>query len=636
MPVTQQEIDQGFVSGQESPMTAFLRANAGQFSSPQEAISAATAAGIRVGFGDLNTLFTRQSSSAPAPFEQLNPSANMGAPQQIQPTPQVVAPQQIQPTATSGQTSALTPIAASQPGGLVQGSQSVSPQGGVPPTGLIGAESAIGSGLQAALGQFGSAEQALRGGLEGSLQGVQAAQDFTSEGRSLALRQLAGGFNPALTQARGQTEQGISALQQGGQAGAAASQAAIDQLNAAQQDVGGLFEQGIQPIQQFVAPGQQSQQVQAALSGALGPQAQAQAFANFTDSPGQEFLRERGERALTRNASATGGLGGGRVLQELQRQGIGLAQQDFANQFDRLGQVTGQGQQAAGQVGQLRGQQAGIFGQLGGARSDVLQQQGLNAIGTGRDILAARQGLGGQLADINIGRGVAGADVVTGAGRQLGAGALTGADLAFRTGGQLAQNRFGVGGTLLGVGGQLAQGRTRAGEQIAGAALGTGTALASMANQLGAGTASVLGAGGGNLANLLSGTGAAQSGSQSQLATLLANLATQQGSTVAGLPGIPGIQETKGIIGGIGQAAGGAGGLIAALSDIRLKENIRPAGVSDGGHNLYTWDWNDKGLAIAASQPGFGVLAQEVQETLPSAVIRGPDGYLRVDYSRIH
>lgn len=193
-----------------------------------------------------------------------------------------------------------------------------------------------------------------------------------------------------------------------------------------------------------------------------------------------------------------------------------------------------------------------------------------------------------------------------------------------------------MGQTLLGVGGQLAQGRTRAGEQIAGAALGTGNALAGYANQLGRDTSTVLGQGGGNLANLLSGAGAAQAGSQSQLATILANIATQQGSTIAGLPGIPGVQQTQGILGGIGQAAGGIGAAMTAFSDIRLKENIRRVGVSQGGHNLYLWDWNETGRRITGNQPGFGVLAQELQETLPEAVTRGECGFLRVDYSRVH
>lgn len=564
------ELAGGFTTSGVPPVLAFLQQNAGKFSSAQEAIQAATAAGIRVGSGDLNNFFTRQSSSIPSPFEQANPSANMGAPAPL-PT-----------SGVNGFRTAPTPAPLPTSGGFVQEAKppvgtAVAPgtpapvgagatltgefipagsAGGAPPTGLIGAEQALQGGAAGAQAGFVGAEQALRGGLTGALQGITQGRQDIQQGQGSALRSIA------------------SAQGAGSRA----------------------FQQGIDPIASFISPGQQSQQVQAALSGALGPDAQARAFASFNESPGQAFLRERGERAVTRNAAATGGTQGGRVLQELQRQGIGLAQQDFSNQFDRLGQITGQGQLAAGQAGQLRGQQAGFLGQMGQLRA------------------GAQQGAATQLAGL-------GTDA---------------ANLAFQTGGQLAQNRIGQGQSLFNTGQLLAGGRTRAGEQIAGAALGTGSGLAGLSTQLGMDTSDVLGAAGGNLANLLSGAGAAQAGSQSQLAALLANIATGQGSTIAGLPGIPGIQQDPGIIGGIGQAAAGGGALIAALSDIRLKENIRSAGVSQDGHNLYLWDWNETGLGIVGDQPGFGVIAQELQKTLPDAVTRGADGYLRVDYSRVH
>ena len=117
-------------------------------------------------------------------------------------------------------------------------------------------------------------------------------------------------------------EQQLEAIQSGIGAGVGALNAGQGQGLAAIQSA---IQQGVDPFQSFLGAGQDAQGVQAALSGALGAEAQAQAFANFQDSPGQAFLQERGERAVTRNASATGGLGGGRVLQELQRKnGDGL------------------------------------------------------------------------------------------------------------------------------------------------------------------------------------------------------------------------------------------------------------------------------------------------------------------------
>ena len=89
---------------------------------------------------------------------------------------------------------------------------------------------------------------------------------------------------------------------------------------------------------------------------------------------------------------------------------------------------------------------------------------------------------------------------------------------------------------------------------------------------------------------------------------------------------------------GFSQALGAAGTLatvFGALSDQELKENIRKVGELEPGINWYTWDWNDKGKALGAeSEPAEGVLAQEVLEVKPDAVIV-KDGYYAVDYSKV-
>lgn len=92
---------------------------------------------------------------------------------------------------------------------------------------------------------------------------------------------------------------------------------------------------------------------QQALLGLSGTEAQAAAFAAMNESPGQQFLRDRAQKNLLRNSSAIGGLGGGNVRSALVQQGVGFAQQDLQNQFGRLGQLAGQGQAAAGSVGQF-------------------------------------------------------------------------------------------------------------------------------------------------------------------------------------------------------------------------------------------------------------------------------------------
>ena len=185
---------------------------------------------------------------------------------------------------------------------------------------------------------------------------------------------------------------------------------------------------------------------QAALAGLRGNEAQQQAYQDFNESPGQAFLREQAERAVTRGASATGGLSGGNVLSELQRQAIGLAQQDFANQFQRGQQVLGNQQQqaqnlanleygagsqgagmisnAAGQLGQQRfaaGQQlantaqqqanlqAQLQQQLGNQLGNVTGQTGQNISniisGTGTNAAQLQQQLASILANIGTGSG---------------------------------------------------------------------------------------------------------------------------------------------------------------------------------------------------------------------------------------
>jgi hypothetical protein len=79
--------------------------------------------------------------------------------------------------------------------------------------------------------------------------------------------------------------------------------------------------------------------------------------------------------------------------------------------------------------------------------------------------------------------------------------------------------------------------------------------------------------------------------------------------------------------GGGGRGGGGRGG---RRSDIRLKQDIVPLGRLDNGLELYRFRY--KGSDRTAY---VGVMAQEVQQVDPSAVSRGPDGYLRVNYDRL-
>ncbi len=139
---------------------------------------------------------------------------------------------------------------------------------------------------------------------------------------------------------------------------------------------------------------------QQALSGALGPEVQAQAIEAFQESPEQAWLREQAQREVERYASATGQTQGGNVLEELQRRAIGLASQDYGNRFARLGQVAGVGGQAASQLGQAQlgaGQfDAGLMANLGQLRYGVGQDlsQNIGQTVSALSGLQQQQGLG--------------------------------------------------------------------------------------------------------------------------------------------------------------------------------------------------------------------------------------------------
>lgn len=128
------------------------------------------------------------------------------------------------------------------------------------------------------------------------------------------------------------------------------------------------FAETKETLDPFITGGTSASQLQEALSGALGPEAQAQAFQDFQESPGTGFLREQGLRLINSGAGATGGLGGGNRLRELTKFSQGLALQDLNQQFGRLGSVAGRGLSAATTLGGLG---AGSTARRGGLVTDA-------------------------------------------------------------------------------------------------------------------------------------------------------------------------------------------------------------------------------------------------------------------------
>lgn len=77
------------------------------------------------------------------------------------------------------------------------------------------------------------------------------------------------------------------------------------------------------------------------------------------------------------------------------------------------------------------------------------------------------------------------------------------------------------------------------------------------------------------------------------------------------------------VIGGVGAIGGGA-----LASDRRLKKNIKRIGTHVLGIGLYTWEY-------LWGQPFSGVMADEVEQVMPEAVVMHPSGFKMVNYSML-
>ena len=69
-----------------------------------------------------------------------------------------------------------------------------------------------------------------------------------------------------------------------------------------------------------------------------------------------------------------------------------------------------------------------------------------------------------------------------------------------------------------------------------------------------------------------------------------------------------------------------AGYTAALMSDMRFKENIKPVGKLDNGLTVYLFNYKGE------NTPQLGLMAQEVNDLNPEAVVETENGYLAVRY----
>jgi hypothetical protein len=100
---------------------------------------------------------------------------------------------------------------------------------------------------------------------------------------------------------------------------------------------------------------------------------------SLRNTPGYQFRLEEGTRALDRSAAARGSLFSGQTMKELEKLGIGLADQTYNDYVDDLTQQQGMGVNTAGSMGSLYQDLGNIQGNRLAAREDALNK-GLSGV----------------------------------------------------------------------------------------------------------------------------------------------------------------------------------------------------------------------------------------------------------------
>jgi len=166
----------------------------------------------------------------------------------------------------------------------------------------------------------------------------------------------------------------------------------------------GGFREAAGRFEPFAVGGAEAAQQEAALSGALGPEAQQRAIDAQVESPFTRFIEQRGRQQIGQGFAAGGGLGGGERLRALTEFGQGVATQSLSQQLQNLRSIRQQGFGATGNIAELIARATGAeAGGVSGAGSALLGAAGAEAGGIRG---AGRAIVGGGAAEA---RGISGA-----------------------------------------------------------------------------------------------------------------------------------------------------------------------------------------------------------------------------------
>ena len=173
-------------------------------------------------------------------------------------------------------------------------------------------------------------------------------------------------------------------------------------------------------FQPFAVGGAEAAQQEAALSGALGPEAQQNAINAQVDSPFTKFIEERGRAQIGQSFAAGNSLGGGERLKALTEFGQSVATKSLSQQLQNLRNVRQGGFNATTNI-------ADLISRAGGVESGAILGAGQAELSGQLSIADAIRGAGGAQATGTRQAGTALAQGRLGAASQIqqGIGGLT-------------------------------------------------------------------------------------------------------------------------------------------------------------------------------------------------------------------
>ena len=158
-----------------------------------------------------------------------------------------------------------------------------------------------------------------------------------------------------------------------------ASQKANESAALQRGDINSAFDEAVSLLEPLAAQGGLAQELYLNLIGVNGPQAQAQAFQDYIQSPETQFLQQQGREGVERSAASRGGLFSGRTLADLDQRSQQISSLGLNNRLSQLASAGSQGINATNNLANLATGRGSALAGIESNRGRASQQAVLGA-----------------------------------------------------------------------------------------------------------------------------------------------------------------------------------------------------------------------------------------------------------------